>query len=1014
MSIRLFLARAVPWPTEAMPGFVNIHWVNRDNETRVGHGLPGRAHTDHGAAAGFVTGMLKAKTDLYVCMSLQARAEPATKNERGKQVRKASRHSEDAVALRSFWVDVDVKPGFFDTTVAAKLAFDQWRTTIGLPEPTFIVLTGGGGFHAHWILDDPISRETWLPLAHALQHALKTHQFPCDYSVVIDAARVLRIPGTINYKDPANPRPAILDQALGYTYPLALIAAALEPYKVAYASRVTVVAPVGRLPPGMVISPKLAGLPAGPRLDAGIVPVLPTLEEVIAGGCGWLEELKANEGALASEPEWFESIKCCTFIAEGGDVAHELSRGHPDYDEAGTDLKYAQAAGTHGGGRYGWPQCRTINAAGATACTRCSHLIEDRSPLNFALPAFTPAPPPPRPSAGPVSSPPVASGPFRAPDMSRPDNYGYGDLPSGYRYTVEGCVEVEVIKRDEDGKVLSNDWVLIMPMPLYDLEPFRKSYDNRGRDGVTFLVQTDTKNLDRIVVHLSDLHDNSRLGQVCGDQSLTVSSPQLLRKLLVSFREQLWSRKTTAKHSEALGWSFEKGQAEPNGFCYGGLKYMAGGSRPFTPVEAKLAEMYMPNGSLEHWKEAALLITEQQRPDLITIICTALAAPLTYWTGHAGIVLSAYSLASGIGKSHAMRVGQAFWGSPTIGMGGLDDTANYVGARVALLRHLPFFFDELRQEDDIKKLVNMIFAMGQGKSKGRMSQNAEVREVHEFSTMMAVASNNSLLAYINDHVKTTTAGINRIFELPVKAVKQGPGMIDPTEAQRINGGLNTNYGHPGAVYAAWLGANVEKVKADVAAMASKINEAVGATHDERFWVSTIAVIVLGAVYGNQLELTKINVDALVGYLLTQFTANRLYRTSSVVDIGQGDNVVRYLEEYINARRDSTLITDTAWNQPQRPAANFKVLILNHENRFDRKLTIRVGKDNDVLRVSTSDFGKWLKEEKGVARDVVIDQLLKVAGGTKVKTAIGAHTKFATAREEALQFDLKNLPGLIFD
>jgi hypothetical protein len=1013
MSIRIFLARAVPWPTEAMPGFVNIHWINRNDETRVGHGLPGRAHTDHGAAAGFVTGMLKAKTDLYVCMSLQARAEPFTLNERGKQVRKASRHSEDAVALRSFWVDVDVKPGFFDTTVAAKLAFDQWRTTIGLPEPTFIVLTGGGGFHAHWILDDPISRETWLPLAHALQHALKTHQFPCDYSVVIDAARVLRIPGTINYKDPANPRPAILDQALGHTYPLALIADKLEPYKVAYASRVTVVAPVGRLPPGMVISPKLAGLPAGPRLDAGIVPVLPTLEEVIAGGCGWLEELKANEGALASEPEWFESIKCCTFIAEGGDVAHELSRGHPDYDEAGTDLKYAQAAGTHGGGRYGWPQCRTINAAGATACTRCPHLIEDRSPLNFALPAFTPAPPPPRPSAGPVSSPPVAAAPLWLPQHHLP-NMGFGDLPaSGYKYTSDGCIHAETEKEGADGKPYM-DWVPVLPMPIYKLEPYRKSVDGGGNYGTTFLVQTDDTHLDRVLLRLEDMSDNRKLIQVCGAQGVTVREPNLLRDLIMSFREQLWSRKTTAPDSQGFGWSIDKGQAEPSGFCYGNLRYTAAGTQPFIPVEAKVAEKYQPCGTLDHWKAAALLITEQQRPDLIAIICTALAAPLTYWTGHAGIVLSAYSLASGIGKSHAMRVGQAFWGSPSIGMGGLDDTAGYVGARVSLLRHLPFFFDELRQEDDIKKLVTMIFAMGQGKSKGRLTPSAEAREVYEFSTMMAVASNNSLLAYINDHVKTTTAGINRIFELPVKTVKHGPGMIDPTEAQRINGGLNSNYGHPGAVYAAWLGTNVEKVKADVAAMASKINTTVGATHDERFWVSTIAVLVLGAVYGNQLSLTKINIDALVGYLLTQFTANRLYRTGSSVDIDQGDNVVRYLEEYINARRDSTLITDTAWDQPQRPAANFKVLILNHENRFDRKLTIRVGKDNAVLRVSTADFGKWLKDEKGVARDVIIDKLLKVAGGRKVKTAIGAHTKFTSAREEALQFDLNNLPGLIFD
>ena len=1004
MSIRAFLARAVPWPLAGAPGYVNIHWTYRDDATRAAKGMGGRAFTGHASAAGYAEYLLRLNTDLFVCMSLQKNAQ-AGFNKAGKAILKAMRHGADALLLRSFWLDVDVKPGFFKTTVEAKAAFDAWRKLVGLPEPTLIVLTGSGGFHVHWILDDPIAREAWLPLAHALQAALKAHQFPCDYGVIVNPACILRIPGSVNYKDPAKPNPAVLDQSLNYTYPLAIFEKALGPYKGTYGPPVTAATGTPKPLQGMTINPKLAGLPVGPRLDAGIAPVLPEIEDV-AAGCPWIEALLANAGAGISEPEWFESLKVGAFCAQGAEVAHDLSRGHAGYDEAATDQKFAQVASTHGGGKYGWPQCATINTAGATACLRCPHLKEGKSPLNFALPA--PATSPPLTQPAPV--PAVLGFLQRLPDHSQ-DNFGFGPLPSAsssngeYRYTQSGLI-VEEVEDDKGNK----SWQEVLPMPLYDLEPYRKTADGQGHHGVSFKVQSDALNLDTVNITNPDLADAKQVAKVCGEQGVTVSKPLLLRRLLVSFREQLWSRKHTAPNSEGFGWSFDKGQAEPAGFCFGGMRYTLTGAVPVTPVAPKLAAKYMPSGSLQYWKDAALLITGQNRPDLNAIICSALAAPLTYWTGHAGIVLSAYSSASGIGKSHSMRGGQSFWGSPTVGMGGLDDTAGYVGERIALLRHLPFFFDELRQEEDVKKLVTMIFAMGQGKSKGRLAPSAEAREVHEFSTMLTVASNNSLLSYINDHLRTTAAGVNRIFEIPVATVRNGPGLIDSTIAQRINGGLNTNYGHPGAIYAAWLGKNIPAVKLQVGAVAEEFNRLLGANHDERFWVSTITVLALGARYGNHLGLTKIDERALVSYLMDQFGKNRAYRNTSSIDIDQGDNVIRYLEEYINVRRDSTLITDKVWTHNSRPPNSFLPRTLNPDGRFDGKLVIRVAKDDNVLRLLLSDFSTWLKKDKGVSRDVIVNALIK-AGAKRIKTNIGANTKYSTAREDGLEFDLKTLPHL---
>jgi hypothetical protein len=1005
MAIRTFLARAVPWPNAAQSGYVNIHWQFRDDATGAARGVAGRAFSEHIRASNFTNGMLSNRVDLYVCMSLQSQAEHGI-NAKGKPVLKASRSAEDALLLRSFFIDIDVKPGHFTSTIEAKIAFDKWRVLVGLPEPTFIVLTGSGGFHVHWILDEPIPRDVWLPLAHALRNALVQHQFPHD-PLIINPACILRIPGTKNFKNWTQPADVKLDQSLNYTYPLALIEKALEPYKVTYALPVIV---QSRTMLGFKQSPKFAVLGKAPRLDAGIDEWVPTIDDV-AKECGFIEATLANGGAGYHEPLWFESLKIASYCDDGSEVAHDLSRGHDGYSEEDTDKKYAQVLSSHAGGRIGWPQCRTINAAGATECGRCPHFKDGRSPLNYALPSpqqvVTPLPAPP-PVPAPSASPAVTTS--RQPRLTMP-NFGYGDLPDDkYQYTKDGVIHVEVQDPDDPNKKFWEP--VLIDLPIYDIEVFRPSMEGLGHHGVSFCVATDAVHEYKFYIKTEEVSDQKKFNAACGSQGgLYSSRMNHLRGLMTSFLEKLRAKGRVAKNSEAFGWSVEDKQSDPNAFCYGGVRYNGKGNSLFAPTDLKLGLMYQPTGVLDHWKHAASLIINQQRADLNAIIASSFGAPLIHWTGHAGIVLSAYSNASGIGKSHAMRIAQSVWGDPVRGMGGLDDTANYVNARVAMLRNLPFFYDELRQEEDTKKLVSLIFAMGQGKSKGRMTPTAEVREVHAFSTLLTAASNNSLMSYINDHVKTTPAGINRIFEMPVKTVTSGRGLIDPTAAQRINGNLNSNFGHAGAVYSQFLGSNIAMVKDAVAKASDAFDNIVKSNHDERFWVTALAITTMGAKFSNNLGLTTIDEKGLIEFLLEQFYENRGYRRASSVDIDKPDNALRYLQDYVNARREQTLVTDQVWTQPSRPPATFKPNVVNHQNRFDGRLVIRIAQNDQVMRISISDFGLWLKKERGVTRDVVIDALKRTMPTKTMKAPIGSNTSYKTAREDVLEFDLSQMPNL---
>src|SRR5690606_28476387 len=125
--------------------------------------------------------------------------------------------------------------------------------------------------------------------------------------------------------------------------------------------------------------------------------------------------------------------------------------------------------------------------------------------------------------------------------------------------------------------------------------------------------------------------------------------------------------------------------------------------------------------------------------------------------------MSAFSKASGIGKSTSLKVAQAVWGDPVKAVQSLSDTQNAVMNKLGEIRSLPLYWDELKTEDDTKKFVNITFQTTQGKEKARMSRSVTQREPGSWQTLLVSASNDSLLDYVIGRTNMTTAGIYRVF-----------------------------------------------------------------------------------------------------------------------------------------------------------------------------------------------------------------------------------------------------------
>jgi hypothetical protein len=121
--------------------------------------------------------------------------------------------SEQAIALAGLWLDIDVNGGPDRKTGAAPSKLEARKLAGALLEPTLVV-DSGYGVHAWWLFDTPwrfvtLAEQQAGGLASAQWYALhrtqaNKHGWTLDHTH--DLARLLRIPGTTNAKDPGRPR----------------------------------------------------------------------------------------------------------------------------------------------------------------------------------------------------------------------------------------------------------------------------------------------------------------------------------------------------------------------------------------------------------------------------------------------------------------------------------------------------------------------------------------------------------------------------------------------------------------------------------------------------------------------------------------------------------------------------------------------------------------------------------------------------------------------------------------
>ena len=820
-SVSEFFLRVVPWPSNDESGYINLHWKS----PKLGFGFGGRPYRKF---IDFMDGVERAKnnpayaTDIYFCLSRQSE----TKTLQGRTY--ALRRKLNALAIKCIVLDVDIKKtGYVDLTDAIQ-ALVKFCNDAQLPRPTAIVHSGGG-LHIYWISDRALTIEEWTSYANGLHSLAKQHGLRFDPSVTIDCARVLRVPSTHNYKTTELREVKLFrlttadlnfERELGHiklnSAPPAIRASSIGQSQSEWD---WVRLPFKQSKPELFTAEYQAEIGAIRPLEE-----LNMRPAVGVKGCPLLRESMRTGGKKQNQGVWMLTGLACTFVKDGRNIFHTLSKGHVGYTPLETDEMFDRKETEQEEQGLGWPSCLAFEGMGAQECAECPHRGKIKSPLNLMAPAaLDPKVEAPNPSAS----------------LSINENLPL--RPPYYVDPANGYISMEVFRTI--GKQIETEVISLMDYKV------KEAWTEADR-GINLVIDLKKDGLKNVILTHDDLHSDQAFGKKMASYGAHPNEPlKNLRKCIVALINDLRARQKS-RESVAYGW--HKVDGNTIGWAYNGIIRTNDGATPLPSSlgDTETRKLYTPKGDVEIWKKALKLVTDQHRPDIEVIAAAAFASPLLHFTGHYSGALVGTSQSGG-NKSTAVNVGAAVWGNPKKTK--MVSSGSQVGIRIKMaeLNNFPCYWDDVRAPD-MPKAGAAVHDLSQGVDGVKAKQDRSLHKTGDWQAMLIICSNASIFDHYVTEYKSDAAGLYRIFEFKVskKETAKG-GRISEREATYMQQQLEDNYGIIGDKYSFILADTklmlelVNKMHDDLAKELDYIGQ-----EQERFWMAIVTTIMVGAKLAN--------------------------------------------------------------------------------------------------------------------------------------------------------------------
>ena len=749
-----------------------------------------------------VEAWLEDQRDIYFAL--------ATFDERGK------RTADNAEYLRSLFIDMD---GYASKKDAAQ-ALDAFLANTGLDTlGTPWVVASGGGLHCYWAFDHAVPVGIWKPVAEGLKRLCKQRELSIDMTVTADAARVLRIPGTLNFKKKyGTPRPVkVLVQGT-----LINFSALAEHIQSLVKPAVTNVPAASFEIEGQRPANAVAG--AGVQLVANTVS---TFKEILkrtkaGSGCAQLATYVEHAADDGMEPLWRAWLSQAKYCADSERAVVWLSKLHP-YDSTRMRTKLREIKGPY--------PCLKFDSENPGVCNKCPHFGTITNPLALGRELLSDntekiitldTPTPDEPDAAPRQ-------------IKRPPP------PKGYAYGAKGGIFCDRIVEEADGTKRKQQ-VMILPYDIFVVDLLKKDNehtvhmvaDRPGRPVDVLMPQRAVVSKDDLLKTLAQQNIIAAFG---------AGNDKNLFDYVRACVEEASSTKEPIKIPAQYGWQ------EDGTFVYSGKVYRQDGTTRSVPMPdlANITNATRSAGTLEEWKRMPQLLMQRGLHDLLAITTIAFGAPLQKFTQLSALTFHAGSTASGTGKSLALSLVASVWGHPIRYRTGKSTSAVTMQQRMGNLNSLPFISDEIthKSRQDLEWFPGLIFdfAEGQGKEKSETHHNRERLNLVSWASQALLTSNTHMHDYMSGARSHSSQGeLLRMLEWTPEMVLQWS-----PEEEEIVKLINANYGVAADKYVRWLVQNQDTARKVTLEVLRKIKVDWNMTSDERFWAAGCAADIAGAI-----------------------------------------------------------------------------------------------------------------------------------------------------------------------
>ena len=864
-----------------------------------------------------------------------------------------NRTHENVAYVRALWMDIDCGPtkavpdekgiikGYIDQ--ATGLAeFKKFCKNVGLPQP--ILVSSGYGIHAYWLLEETITRIDWEPLANRLRELCVEQGFIVD-PAVFEASRVLRVPGTYNFK--------------------------AEPVEVTVLNEVTqrmTYAQVKELLGAPDVMPEEERPDFIPRTMSPLMETVMQnkvkrfktimLKSAQGEGCNQLMHCYENQATLDYNL-WRSALSIATFCVDRDSAVHKMSAEHPDYDRFKTEFKVDDLQRT--GGPH---HCATFEKHNPGGCDGCKHKGKIKSPIMLGV------------------------------EIEEADDEDYDvviEADDGEVETVRIPEYPFPFFRGKNGGIYrrpTDDEAEPELVYEHDLYIIKRLTDPDIGETLLFRLHLPRDGMKEFAIPLGVLSSKDKLREALAAKGVGLFSKQadLMCVYVITAVKNLQVMRRADIMRTQFGWvdndsKFILGDRE---ITKDGVYYS-----PPSHITKAVAEHLNEHGDFEKWKEVFNMYAKPGLEPHAFAALTAFGSPLLKFTGMSGAIINVIHSSSGSGKSTALFMCNSVWGHPVKNASIWKDTFNAKMHRLGVMNNLPNTIDEITNTSPMEfSDLSYSISQGRGKNKMRGSVNEERVNLTSWQGITLTSSNASFYQKLGAAKDSPDGESMRLLEYEIKPnalidVQVGKQMFDHQ--------LRENYGHAGEIYAQWLVNNLEEAKDLVRQIQAKLDKEVKFTQRERFWSAVAACNIAGGLIAKSLGLHDYDMKLVYAWLVKMLSEMREDIKPPV------SNPASILGEFINGNMNHALVVNG-----ENDARSNMIPMPTMEPRGE--LFIRYEPDTKLLWVAAKSFKDFCVQRQINYKDVLRE--LKEANVFKeaVNKRMAKGMKVVSPAVRALMFD----------